>query len=355
MSYGDRVTRLVRVAGSTALILLVVLGPPLGIYWLQADTTASDSLSVQPEPLVVGVASVVDERETLVNLRPIWSQPSSVLSPGWSGRVTAVHLMPGSRIADGDPIVSVDGVERRYAWGDAPIARSLARGVRGPDVERLQEVLSRWGYYSGEADGYFGWSLDQSVREFQQAIGQTNADGRFDPAALVWGPDREFFVATIDVVLGGRAPGLGEPVVSGPRRLTDVEILDLVGQPIEIPAAEAWIIEVEDSAIVEVAQGRILAEGIGELEAILDQESEVVEATLRLREPVGVDLVPSGSIVTDSSGRLCLWVPSGDTFVALPVEPLGGAPSAVQIAHGLAQEVLANPLEVIGDLECPAG
>ncbi len=63
-----------------------------------------------------------------------------------------------------------------------PEARQLRRGMRGPDVARLQRRLSRAGFHT-RADGMFGPATKAALRAFQQASG-LDADGIAGP--LVW-------------------------------------------------------------------------------------------------------------------------------------------------------------------------
>jgi peptidoglycan hydrolase-like protein with peptidoglycan-binding domain len=44
----------------------------------------------------------------------------------------------------------------------------LRLGSEGTEVERLQQRLGAWGFYSGEIDGIFGEATEESVRQFQE-------------------------------------------------------------------------------------------------------------------------------------------------------------------------------------------
>ena len=62
-------------------------------------------------------------------------------------------------------------------------AASYRRGSSGAVVRTIQEKLSAWGYYSGEADGVYGSATEKAVKSFQQNNGLT-ADGIAGPATL---------------------------------------------------------------------------------------------------------------------------------------------------------------------------
>lgn len=57
---------------------------------------------------------------------------------------------------------------------------NLHLGTRGEDVRLLQRYLTRLGYFRGEADGIFGITTRQAVKEFQYAAGLT-VDGIAGP------------------------------------------------------------------------------------------------------------------------------------------------------------------------------
>ncbi|WP_308809807.1 peptidoglycan recognition protein family protein [Archangium lansingense] len=56
----------------------------------------------------------------------------------------------------------------------------LSEGSKGPDVQRLQSVLTRLGYLSGKADGDFGPKTKQALLRFQRDWRLT-ADGEYGP------------------------------------------------------------------------------------------------------------------------------------------------------------------------------
>ena len=60
-------------------------------------------------------------------------------------------------------------------------AASLKRGSSGSTVEKLQQRLKNWGYYSGDIDGIYGSRTENAVKKFQRNNGLT-ADGIVGPA-----------------------------------------------------------------------------------------------------------------------------------------------------------------------------
>lgn len=49
-----------------------------------------------------------------------------------------------------------------------PTPTPFANGASGDDVKKLQENLSVWGFYTGDADGIFGSKTEAAVRDYQQ-------------------------------------------------------------------------------------------------------------------------------------------------------------------------------------------
>jgi peptidoglycan hydrolase-like protein with peptidoglycan-binding domain len=59
----------------------------------------------------------------------------------------------------------------------------LRRGSSGAEVTKLQELLKARGFYTGNADGYFGLSTEVAATNFQASVG-LQADGIVGPATL---------------------------------------------------------------------------------------------------------------------------------------------------------------------------
>lgn len=49
-----------------------------------------------------------------------------------------------------------------------PTPTPFANGASGDDVKKLQENLSIWGFYTGDADGIFGAKTEAAVKAYQQ-------------------------------------------------------------------------------------------------------------------------------------------------------------------------------------------
>jgi peptidoglycan hydrolase-like protein with peptidoglycan-binding domain len=125
--------------------------------------------------------------------------------------------------------LAVDGVvgpQTRRAFGKrgrpAFGSRTMKRGDRGWDVAAMQYLLARRGYPPGAIDAVFGPGTDNSVRNFQRALG-LSVDGLVGPA-------------TIAGLRHGSASRGTTPVANGPVRLlrpVSGEIGDRFGAPRE--------------------------------------------------------------------------------------------------------------------------
>ena len=62
-------------------------------------------------------------------------------------------------------------------------AVTYQKGSTGSTVTTIQEKLSRWGYYSGKADGVYGSKTVEAVKLFQKKNGLT-VDGKCGPKTL---------------------------------------------------------------------------------------------------------------------------------------------------------------------------
>ena len=79
----------------------------------------------------------------------------------------------------------------------APTAILLKLGVKGDEVQRLQERLQQLGYYAGEVDGQYGPGTEEAVIRFQEQHGLT-ADGIAGDAtrSLAYSNRAQVFVPT---------------------------------------------------------------------------------------------------------------------------------------------------------------
>jgi hypothetical protein len=75
---------------------------------------------------------------------------------------------------------------------------------------------------------------------------------------------------------------------------------------------------------------------------------------VRLASPKDLSTVPSTAVVSDASGRYCVFVAAGKTLEPFVVSPAGGLPGVTELT-GLPesiQSVVANPDQVAAGRSC---
>ena len=103
-----------------------------------------------------------------------------VVNAQLAGTVTALPR-PGAVITRGQRLYEVDGAAVYLFYGARPAWRPFAAGMpAGPDVEQLEQNLSRLGFSTGlVVDHAFTRATEREVRAWQHATGQP-ATGRVD-------------------------------------------------------------------------------------------------------------------------------------------------------------------------------
>lgn len=93
------------------------------------------------------------------------------ISSSASGTITRPAVVGGS-VAVGAPLVWVDERPVTAMPGDVPVYRDLlapadGSALSGADVRQLQAFLAGAGYYSGAADGVFGYDTGSAARDWR--------------------------------------------------------------------------------------------------------------------------------------------------------------------------------------------
>ncbi|MBD7982735.1 MULTISPECIES: peptidoglycan-binding domain-containing protein [Oerskovia] len=147
------------------LVLAVVLG-----WWAGRVTTPPDVRPTSEGADVPTMATVVESSVgRSIGVGVTLSQPA---------RAVATNLLPGvvtevgaADVRPGDLLYAVDGVGVRAAEGDVPFYRDLDVGVKGADVEQLQQMLQGLGLLDHEPDGVFRATTREAVRVWQRSVG----------------------------------------------------------------------------------------------------------------------------------------------------------------------------------------
>jgi peptidoglycan hydrolase-like protein with peptidoglycan-binding domain len=91
----------------------------------------------------------------------------------------------GDELAEGDVALEVTGRPVIVLEGILPLYRALGPGMKGPDVEQLQEALIRLGYDPGPVDGVYADQTAEAVRSLYDDRGYEVNSLLDDPEAAV--------------------------------------------------------------------------------------------------------------------------------------------------------------------------
>lgn len=104
---------------------------------------------------------------------------------------------------------------------EKPDAVVMKLGSKGEDVTKLQNRLSKLGFYSGEITGYFGEATEDSFKDYQKAAGVTmDGEVKESDIAIIYSDDAPRFETIDDVAQLGDA---GDDVKSIQQQLAKLE------------------------------------------------------------------------------------------------------------------------------------
>lgn len=261
------------------------------------------------------------EVSSRINLNAVASWvPVPVGTNRAQGVVTSVEVGPGEEVSTGTTIFTVNLRPVVVAQGGVPGFRALATGTSGTDVAQLQGMLTALGFYSGPADGKFGWQTRQAVSEWQASLGLAR-DGVVRDGDIVFVPSLPTRISLDEDVkrgsqLGGGEQGIlglpTEPTFSVP--VTDVQAtLMPLGTRVEItsPSGAVWVAIVVEQRSSEQGGVSLILGGVDGSSICADLCSEVPvtdEARLRsavvIVEPVEGLIVPSAALLSRADGQI---------------------------------------------------
>lgn len=129
------------------------------------------------------------------------------------GVVTDVRHKSGTPVREGDVLYTVNLEPVVLGAGKIPPFRTQRVGVRGADVEQLQDFLDRLGYPVGDPPGSFQASTAAAVRAWQAGTGAT-VDGVVDPGDIIFVRSSFPRAIVFETISVGSTLGGGETVVS---------------------------------------------------------------------------------------------------------------------------------------------
>lgn len=161
-----RLVRRFRPSVGLAVVATLLVGLGAGAGWVASRTVTSPAQtlaeaappahSLLTETVTSGRVSqsvTFDvEIESNLSLEVIAPAPGDGAAPV----ITRLPVKRGARVRAGDLVAEVSGRPVILLPGALPAYRTLAPGLRGPDVKQLQHALSAAGYFRGSADGVYG-------------------------------------------------------------------------------------------------------------------------------------------------------------------------------------------------------
>lgn len=273
-------------------------------------------------------------RDVVVVRGSLRGRPLPPLVATGGGRVTAVHVEPGSVIEAGDRVFDVEAQPVIAVAGVFPYWRHLEQGATGPDVRQLEGLLVADGLAPGTVDDRFTRSTRRAVQEWQRRRGLP-ADGvfRVDRVLVAGWPVR---VAAVHVAVGASiTPEMELLEVATMRRMGDFRVSPsrrsglAVGQSVTVTAASGGA-EVQGE-VAEIAAAPVDDEGAGEptYPVVVDLDADPGDlpdgAALRgdvlVAEATDVWAVPVAAVRSDADGEPAVQVEtSAGRRRLLPVE-----------------------------------
>ncbi|MDR1189593.1 MAG: hypothetical protein LBK95_19440 [Bifidobacteriaceae bacterium] len=337
------------VAAATLLVLAAV---PLGAaIWIASldDPLSQAANAVEAVYGYPDATTLAGKTEAVLALE--WAPGPDVVAPSWQGTITALEVDPGDTLTNGQAVLRVDGLPRLGLVTGQPFWRSLGPDDTGADVRMLHDALASLGISAGAGEAWSA-ATTRGVRELQTdrlGIRKEGLVDGFDPSWVVWLPEADLRVGTIEAAIGSPAPAAGEPVLTGEQVLISAGLQDLQGNALFLDAGQVWVFETADwEGDLDAEAGAMLPEDLELFRQQVAPGTESALGSVRYREPRDVTSVPTTAVLSQG-GATCVWVESSSgprgQPEATPVEVISGDATATFLATPLdaRTRVLVNP------------
>lgn len=289
--------------------------PLLALFFVDAgelERTALFTAASDDDEVIVGSRS--DDGLQPVTFDLTWAGSRSVVWPHAEGVVTQVWTGASAPLADGDPIVAVNGVTVVAQVAGMPLYRDVAIGMSGADVEWVDELLVK----SGAA---LATTLDSArtatadtgtaIRAYQLAAGIREPSDVFERRLAVYVGQNEG--VTVVAPLGTLLSQGSELLVTQPSVASVAVTLLGPSERHRLVRSVPVLVSIDgtdlalDSLVMDSsANAAITAHipaGTPSLEAV----------PVRRADPVRVGVVPATAVViSDTTGARCIISVSGD-------------------------------------------
>lgn len=339
--------------------ILALIAAPVAVLLAVRSGSGGAPSAFSPSTSALLAAStprtVTDERQLRIVATAI---PGPEVAGGAArGTITAVRIAPGAKLADGQVLYQVDGIDRVGFASSIPFYRAIASGAAGEDVAELHRLL----LLAGTLDALPAnprtatFATGQAVADFAESLGAARTN-TFDPAWVVWLPEKDLSAETISVKVGQQAPSQGTTVITTPGRVTSARLSSTNQEPLTFAPGVEYVAIVDGKEFgVDTTTQSIAAADLPRLRPPKETERDGIPATTRRKTALQALAVPSSAVMTDAQGALCLWLPEGKSYRAVTVTLAGARGGVTNIASGLSpdQQVLSNPAQVLKEPQCP--
>lgn len=328
------------VLGAVAVLALpLVVGAALATWALMASPLQSGT-QVAAVVAEVGAATRDNATTTTATVMPA---PGVVVRSASSGTVTALSLVAGTTVGQGEVAMDVDGLPVAAYVAEAPLYRDISPGMRGDDVATARRLLIDLDYLD-QGGRTADAAMVAAIRSFNADHGRGASTGTLAVASLVWVPAGSAAPQSVTVQVGDViAPQTelytttsGSAAVHAGVDAAPLERTLTIGMTtVSLPAGEEAVTDPDHVAALIAEMG--------------DQESVI--ATVADANPVQVGTVPAGAVVIDPSGGACYYAGvDGDPVV---IEASDGGYGLVDVdADLIGTPVLVNPRQTRADLTC---
>lgn len=269
--------------GILAVVAVVaVLSAVLG--WVAGQQIKSPGqIAAEQEPPEPSLITVPVERRTLSQnvivrgtIRLTDETPLSVSSTVGSSVITRLAKEVGDAIDEGDVLIEVAGRPVIALQGQLPAFRNLIPGLDGPDVEQLEQSLSRLGYDPGPVDDRYTSETADAVASLYRDRGYPAPES--DPGLQGAVDGAEAQVEGARAALASAQEALREadvPVTDLEKRQLDL-IIDRAEADLDLARATATEAKAEAAKVVADAEAALAAIEDG------GDEAAIAEATAAL-------------------------------------------------------------------------
>jgi hypothetical protein len=250
------------IAGAVVLVIAGAALGAIGPFARQPATSGIDNGS--PTSLATVTRRSLASR-TNVNGTLGYAGSYAVVNQA-TGTLTALPEV-GEVIRFGDVLYRVDGQPVVLLRGTAPAYRTLTRGMRGPDVRRLNADLVELGYATAAqldpTSNRFGWRTARALRKLQTHLGvERTGSLALGHAVFLPTPIR---VTEVSATLGTPAPP-GGSIASATSTRPEVGI--------DLDAAQQGLVEVGDRVTITLPDGATTPGVVSEVGRVATASSE---------------------------------------------------------------------------------